>query len=132
MTWAWRIYCGLLLAGGVVQMLRKVLTDTGGPSSRYAALASAVALTAVLAAKARGRALSQRWIWQVLSVALVAGWLVMLSFAIYLATIAVQVGAGLLGLGAVLALPGVQQVWVYGWRSSEIWSRERREAPEGA
>lgn len=132
MTWAWRIYCGLLLAGGVVQMLRKVTTDTGGPSSRYAALASAVALTAVLAAKARGRALGQRWIWQVLSVALVAGWLVMVSFAVYLATIAVPIGAGLLGLGAALALPGVQQMWIYGWRSPEVWGRDGREAPEGA
>ena len=56
MPWTWKLYCALGIAGGLAQMLRKVLTDTGGPSSRYAALVGAVVLTAVLVAKFRGPA----------------------------------------------------------------------------
>ncbi|MHC4377281.1 MAG: hypothetical protein ACYS26_11835 [Planctomycetota bacterium] len=122
MKWPWKLYCLLLVVGASAQMLRKVLTDTGGPSSRYAALAAAVALTGVLIAKSEGRALGRRWLWQVLGVGLVLGWLTLASFALYLIAIDVPIGAGLLGLASVAALPGVHQVWVYGWRSPEIWS----------
>ena len=128
MKWPWKLYCALLIAGGLTQMLRKVLTDTGGPSSRYAAVLFTAIVVAGLVAQSRERALGPRWFWQVGSAALVVGWLTMVAFALYLLAIEVDFAAGLLGLGAAPTPPGIAQLWIYAWRSPAVWNSDAIEA----
>lgn len=122
LSWSWKLYCALLLLAGFIQMFRKMLTDTGGPSSRYAAVVVAAVIVSVLIAKANRQAMGKVWMWQSLFVVLAIGFCAMLGFGVYLGLSGVYFSAALLALGAALLAPAASEIFVYAYRSPQLWS----------
>ncbi len=121
LQWYWYGYFVLLLSAGLVQMLRKILTDTGGFPSRYSAIIVAVWLIAALCAKARGIRLWKAWPWQALYYVLATMICVGLLYAAYLLLSGVIPSAALLLAAIALLLPATQQLRHYAFRSPDIW-----------
>lgn len=103
-------------------MFRKMLTDTGGPSSRYAAVVVAAVIVSVLIAKANQQAMGKVWMWQSLFVVLAIGICLMLGFGVYLGMGGIYMSSALLGLGAALIAPAASKIFVYAYRSPQLWS----------
>lgn len=122
MKWYWKVYLLLLLLLGYGQMLRKILSDTGGFSSRYGAAIVVTIIIFVLMAKLRRVALGKLWMWKTLFVALAIGCAVMALFSVYLGIAGVFLPAGLLIAGAVLLLPALRELFLYSYRSPSIWA----------
>jgi hypothetical protein len=122
LKWYWKLYSVLLLLAGFVQMFRKMLTDTGGPSSRYAAVVVAAVIVSVLIAKANQQAMGKVWMWQSLFVVLAIGICLMLGFGVYLGMGGIYMSSALLGLGATLIAPAASEIFVYAYRSPQLWS----------
>lgn len=125
MSWYWRLYAALLLSAGFGQMLHKLLTDTGGFSSRYGAAIVAIVLVIMMIARSKEIALGKPWPWQVFLFGLGLTCFTALGFAIYLLLIGVFLPAALLGLAILLLLPALQQLYLYAFRSPAIWSRDK-------
>ncbi|MEQ9006410.1 MAG: hypothetical protein RLP12_00895 [Ekhidna sp.] len=119
--WYWLSYFVLILVVGYGQMLRKILTDTGGFSSRYSAALVATGIVFILIAKARGIPLWRAWLWKVVFILLTLLCILGLVFSIYLAVIGVYFSAVLLICGAILLAPALLQIYMYSYRSPEIW-----------
>lgn len=128
MKWYWQVYAGLILSTGYGQMLRKLLTDTGGFSSRYGAATVATILVVILIAKARHAPLWRAWPWQVFFALLCLGGLVAGGFGVYLSFKGVYLTALLLGLTLLLLLPAYHPVYVYAFRSPGIWGHRTSHA----
>ena len=126
MKWYWLLYCGLILAAGYGQMLRKLLTDTGGFSSRYSAALVATGIVLVLIAKFRGTALWRAWLWKAVFVLLTFTCLSGILFAAYLLTAGAYYSAALLVIAAILLAPALHQIYNYSYASPEIWESARR------
>ena len=126
MKWYWQIYCALLLFFGYGQMMRKILTDTGGFSSRYSAAIIATVVVIMLIAQAKQRGVGKVWIWQSLFYLLSATAVISLLFAIYLAATAVWLAAGLLFVGAVALTPTLHQLYQYSFKSSQLWQASQQ------
>ncbi|MDA0688062.1 MAG: hypothetical protein O2948_05390 [Proteobacteria bacterium] len=122
LKWYWKLYSVLLLLAGFVQMFRKMLTDTGGPSSRYAAVVVAAVIVSVLIAKANQQAMGKVWMWQSLFVVLAIGICLMLGFGVYLGMGGIYMSSAFLGLGAALIAPAASEIFVYAYRSPQLWS----------
>ena len=120
--WYWKAYFVLILALGYGQLARKILTDTGGFSSRYAAAIIATLLVCVLIARFKNQAIGKRWLWIGVFSALSLGATLMLLFGIYLLVTGVMFSAALLLIGALVLLPALQQLYEYGFRSDKLWS----------
>ena len=127
LKWYWKLYCALLMLAGFVQMLRKMLTDSGGPSSRYAAVVIAAVIVSVLIAKANKQAMGKVWMWQSRFVVLAIGVCVMLGFGVYLGINGVFVSATWLTMGAALIAPATYEIFTYAYRSPDLWSWETEE-----
>lgn len=127
LSWQWKLYCGLLILAAFVQMFRKMLTDTGGPSSRYGAVVLAVVIVSVLIARANRTALGKVWMWQSLFVVLALGFCIALGFGVYLGITGVYFSSLLLALGATLLAPAIHQLFYYAWRSPQLWSWDEEE-----
>lgn len=124
MKWYWRLYLLLLLLAGYGQMLRKIITDTGGFSSRYSAAIVATLLVMALLAKFRGLPTLKRWFWQTLTIVLGLACAVGGLFVVYLILIGVYYSAGLLTLAVLLLLPAAQQVYRYAFKSPSVWASQ--------
>lgn len=122
MKWYWKLYLLLLLLAGYGQMLRKILTDTGGFSSRYSAAIVATLLVVSLVAKLRELPILKRWLWQVLSIVLGLACVLGGLFVVYLTLIGVYYSAGLLTLAVLLLLPATGQIYQYAYKSPLIWA----------
>ena len=120
--WVAPIYGGLIIAIGLGQMMRKVLTDTGGFGSRYTIVLLGGLITTALVARSRERGLGSPWLWRVLfgflSLILVA----LLGFGATLAVGRSWPTAGLCLGGAALLTPGWAGLWDYGFESPDLWS----------
>ena len=125
MKWYWLLYCALILAAGYGQMLRKLLTDTGGFSSRYSAALVATGIVLVLIAKFRGTALWHAWLWRMVFILLTLTCLLGILFAAYLLTVEAYFSAALLVLAAILLAPALHQIYKYSYASPEIWESAR-------
>lgn len=121
MRWYWQLYIFLILGGSLLQMLRKILTDTGGPSSRYGALIVALVIIVMMVAHWQQRALGKAWMWKILFGVLSLGAVVMLFFAIYLLITGVLFAGGLLLSGAIGLLPALYQLYHYAFRADTVW-----------
>ena len=121
LKWYWKLYCALLLLAGFVQMFRKMLTDTGGPSSRYGAVVVAAVIVSVLIAKANNQAMGKVWMWQSLFVVLAISFCVMLGFGVYLGVSGIYISSALLALGAALIAPAAMELFTYAYRSPHLW-----------
>lgn len=108
-------------------MFRKMLTDTGGPSSRYAAVVVAAVVVSVLIAKTNHQAMGKVWMWQSLFVVLAIGFCTMLGFGIYLGIAGVYFSSALLALGAALIAPATSEIFVYAYRSPQLWAWKSEE-----
>lgn len=128
LKWYWKLYSVLLLLAGFIQMFRKMLTDTGGPSSRYAAVVIAAVIVSVLIAKANHQAMGKVWMWQSLFVVLAIGFCAMLGFGVYLGLSGITISAALLGLGAALIAPAISEIFIYAYRSPQLWSWRTEES----
>ena len=116
-----KLYSVFILIAGFVQMFRKMLTDTGGPPSRYGAVVVAVVIVFVLIAKANEQAIGKAWMWKSLFLALMLATLVMLAFGLYLGTSGVYVSAVLLAGGALVLAPALSEIFIYAYRSPQLW-----------
>lgn len=103
-------------------MARKILTDTGGFSSRYSAAIIATLVVLALIAKARGIPLWKSWPWQVLYILLAITCILGVLFSVYLTVTGVYISAALLLSGAILLVPALQQLYQYSYRSPELWN----------
>ena len=127
LKWYWKLYCVLLLLAGFVQMFRKMITDSGGPSSRYGAVVVAAVIVSVLIAKANKQAMGKVWMWQSLFVVLAISFCAMLGFGVYLGLSGVFISSGLLALGAALIAPAMFELFAYAYRSPQLWAWESDE-----
>lgn len=121
LPWQWLCYIALLLLLSSGQLLRKLLTDTGGPPSRYGGLFVVVLILLYLSAWINQRALGKQWHWKVLFVLLellvVAG----IGFSMFMALTGVYQSAALLAIGTGLLLPALYALFQYIYRSPDIW-----------
>lgn len=81
----WRLYCAFLLMAGYGQMLRKLISDTGGPISQFAPPLLATFLVVGIAAHLNTRAVFNQWFWKLLFGFLAVGSAGVLLLAIYFA-----------------------------------------------
>lgn len=116
------MYLVLLIALGYGQLLRKVITDTGGASSRYSAAIIATILVLALIAKSRELALGKVWMWKVLFFILAIAGVIMPLFAVYLGFSGVYYSAGLLCAATVVLIPALQELYAYSYKSPGIWA----------
>ena len=123
LDWPVWIYSSVLIAAGLAQTLRKVLSDTGGFGSRYAGLVLAILIAVGLFARSRKRAVGPRWIWVALLWSLVLVVVALLGFSVRLALERSWPLAGWLLGGAAVLTPGVLWLWDYGYRSPHLWAR---------
>ena len=114
--WVAPLYGGVIVALGLGQMIRKVVSDTGGFGSRYALVLLGAVVTIGLVARSRGIRLGSPWLWRV--VLLVA----LVGLGVMLAVEGSRVMAGLCLGGAALLAPGWAGLWDYGFRSPALWS----------
>ena len=111
----------MLVAVGLAQALRKVLSETGGFGSRYAGLILAIVVAAGLVAYSRQRAAGPRWVWRIVLSGMVLMEVVLLGFTVRLALGQVWTLAGWLLGAAVLLAPGLVWLWDYVLRSRHLW-----------
>lgn len=121
MKWYWQLYFLLLLVLGYGQMLRKIISDTGGFSSRYAGAIVVTVIVLGLIAKSRELALGKSWMWKTLFVALVISSAAMAMFGLFLGVTGVYLSAAYLCLGAVVLVPAMRELHVYSYRSPDTW-----------
>jgi presenilin-like A22 family membrane protease len=113
LPWQWLCYIALLFLLSSGQLLRKLLTDTGGPPSRYGGLFVEVLILLFTSAWLNQRALGKQWHWKVLlELLVIAG----IGFSVFLAFAAVYQSASLLAIGAVLLLPALSALFQYIYR----------------
>lgn len=123
--WMVWVYCVVLVAGGLAQMLRKVLTDTGGFGSRYAALLLAVLVSIGVLARVRRRALGSPWIWRALLGLLGLVVLALMGFSIQGVLDQSWSLVGLCLGGVALLAPAGIWLWDYSYRSEDLWAGSR-------
>jgi len=123
LKWYWQVYCGLIFVLGYGQMLRKILTDTGGFSSRYLAAIIVTLIIVMLVAQSKDKALGRSWFWQTLFIILALTAITSLLFAIYLAINSVWISTGLLLTAAVALTPALVQLYSYGFKSQSLWEQ---------
>ena len=121
MKWFWQAYCGLILFLGYGQLARKLLSDTGGFSSRYSGAIIVTILVVMLIAQSNGRAIAKKWVWQGLFVVLSATAGISFAFALYLGATGVWVSAGLLLVAALGMLPALLKLYQYSFKSPQLW-----------
>ena len=119
----WIFYFAVLLFLSAGQLARKLLTDTGGFSSRYAALITVAVLIVVAVAHHRQVAIRPRVIWKIICVLLgltAFGTFFLGGFILFAGAI---LPASVLLVGAALLLPSVILVYDYAYRQDELWTR---------
>lgn len=121
LPWQWLCYIALLFLLSSGQLLRKLLTDTGGPPSRYGGLFVVVLILLFVSAWLNQRALGKQWQWKVLFVLLELLVIAGIGFSVFLAFAGVYQSAALLAIGAVLLLPALYALFQYIYRSPGIW-----------
>ncbi len=126
--WLVWVYCGILVAAGLAQMLRKVLDDTGGFGSRYAGLILAVVVSIGLLARAYQRAVGSRWIWRGLVGMIALVTLALLGFSVEGILAQSWSLVGLCMGGVALLAPSGIWLWDYSVRNQDLWSGSRRAA----
>ena len=119
--WPWLCYIGLLFLLSSGQLLRKLLTDTGGPPSRYGGLFAVVLILIFVSAWINQRALGKQWHWKIVFVLLELLVAVGLGFTAYLLVDGVYQSAAFLGIGMGLLLPALYALFQYVYRSPGIW-----------
>ncbi|PCI77452.1 MAG: hypothetical protein COB20_08060 [SAR86 cluster bacterium] len=122
MKWYWQLYSLLLLLLGFGQMIRKLISDTGGFSSRYAAALVAVIIVLALVAKSKELHLGKVWMWKSLFLILGIGSVAMALFGFYLGFTGVYFPASLLCGAAIVLMPALQELYVYSYESPDIWA----------
>lgn len=118
----WKSYLVLLLLLGYGQLLRKLITDTGGPASRYSAAIVATLIVCALIAKSRNMALGSNLIWKAVFSILTLSCALAMLFALYLGISGVYLSAGLLMLAGLVLIPALQQLYLYSFKSPDIWN----------
>ena len=103
-------------------MLRKLLTGTGGFSSRYSAAIVATGIVLALVAKSRGTPLGKKWLWKIVFMLLTFTCISGVLFALYLAAAGVYFSAAVLIVGAGLLTPAIHQLHEYSYKSPDIWT----------
>ena len=119
--WPWLCYIGLLFMLSSGQLLRKLLTDTGGPPSRYGGLFAVVLILVFVSAWVNQRPLGKQWHWKI--VLFLLGFLVAvgLGFTAMLLVNGIFQSAAFLGVGMGLLLPALYALFQYVYRSPGIW-----------
>jgi peptidoglycan/LPS O-acetylase OafA/YrhL len=129
--WYWLLYLILVLGVGYGHLIRKLVNDSGGFSSRYTPPLVATLIVLAVLARARGVALWRPWPWKALCLVLALVSSLALAFAASLAMSSVHRPALLLLALVGLLLPAVQQTYLYAFRSPRIWERDRKEGASG-
>ena len=109
------LYFALLLCLAFAQLVSKVLTETGGFTSRYSAF---FAIGLIFAA------LLSRWCWLSIFWFLIITDAVAILFTAYLLIVngtGALLNAGVLCAVAVLFIPGLWQLYRYVWVNASIW-----------
>ena len=119
----WWVYSAIVLAVGFGRTGQKILTDTGGPPSRYGpALGASVVASAVLISLS-GRALGPRWAWIVVFALLVHGSLGLMfleAVILFGGSAPAPIHALVVG-GVVLALPAQVRLWRHAIGGRNAW-----------
>lgn len=124
LPWQWLFYIALLFLLSSGQLLRKMLTDTGGPPSRYSGLFVVVLILLFISAWINQRALGKQWHWKVLFVLLELLVAAGIGFSVFLAIAGVHQSAALLAIGTGLLLPALYALFQYIYRSPDIWTAQ--------
>jgi hypothetical protein len=120
MKWYLKLYLVLLLALGYCQLLRKVVTDTGGFSSKYGVAIIATMLDFALDAESRELAVRRIWMWKTLFVVLAIASVTILVFGAYLGFSSYYLSASPLCVGAIVLFPALQELYAHAQRSPNI------------
>lgn len=118
------LYFALLLCVAFTQLVSKVLTETGGFTSRYSAFFAIGLLFAAHVGNRYNKALLYRWCWLSIFWILSVTDAVAILFAAYLLIVngtEALLNAGVLCAVAVLLIPGLWQLYRYVWVNASIW-----------
>ena len=123
-SWIYWVYFALVMLPALAHMIRKLLTDTGGFSSRYFGLIFTVILVSGAIGYLRRRPLLRRWVWALVF------WLSM-AISLFLALLCIYLlvteGPAISRLctaiagGLLLIIPAQIMLFRYAYRSEDIW-----------
>ena len=119
--WFAPLYGGVVIAIGVGQMMRKMMTDTGGFGSRYALVLFGAIVTVGLVARSYGRGFGSPWLWRAVFLVLILVLLALLGFGVTMAMGGSWPTAGLCLGGAVLLAPAGAGIGDYAFASPGLW-----------
>jgi hypothetical protein len=120
---AWWLYAATTLALGYGQMIRKIVSDTGGIPSRYGPPVVATIVTAGVIAWLVRRPLLRQWVWKLVFGVLVVASGVGLGFGLYLLLVLSldSWSVVLLISGAVYLVPAEIQLYRYAFGTGVPW-----------
>lgn len=119
----WWVYVATTLALGYGQMIRKIMSDTGGMASRFGPAVAVTVISIGIVATLLNKPILRQGFWKAVFVLIVFSSIVALGFALYLLLAQNLVSWTVLILmgGAVYLVPGEIKLHRYAFGSEVLW-----------